>query len=662
MRPRQIRVLQGKTFMVSDVGGDVRRETRVPSGLFYQDMRHLSQWEICVDGRRPEALSGATLDTDEAVFFLAEPVASMGETPIYEVVRQRHVSGGMSERLRLTNHDTEQLTVQVSVLYGADFADVFEIDEDARKAGRTYCHIDGDQVTLGYQRADFRRETRIRAPGAFVTRKSLSYQLLLEPGETWQTDIEVCLCSAERHIMPARLHASTHPSVQEWLAELPLLDGADDDVSRTYRRSLSDLAALRLQPDGDSEGGLPAAGMPWFMALFGRDALITAYQTMPYAPGMCRATLRTLAAHQATETDDFRDAEPGKILHELRHGELTYFQDRPHSPYYGTADATPLFLIVLDEYERWTGDTDTVRELEGAARAALGWIEQHGDRDGDLFIEYQTRNPATGLANQCWKDSWNSIVHPDGTLASLPRATCEIQGYAYDARRRAARLARDSWQDPELAERLNRDADTLRARFTDAFWLPEEGFYALALDGHKQPVPTLASNMGHLLWSGIVPDEHVDAVVDQLFGDRLFSGWGVRTLASGQRAYNPMGYHRGTVWPHDNSLIVAGLVRYGRISEAARLAEALLEAAANLDHRLPEAIVGADRRMTGVPVVFPTACSPQAWACATPLLLLRSLLQLEPTPAGPVAAVRRTPELAEMALRNLPGRHIATGY
>ncbi|HWG98352.1 MAG TPA: glycogen debranching N-terminal domain-containing protein [Pilimelia sp.] len=649
MRPRQVRILCGKTFMVSDLAGDVRPQLRVPSGLFHRDMRHLSRWELRVDGRRPEAVSGATVDTDQAVFFLAEPVEAMDETPTYAVVRRRQVAGGVLERLQLTNHELEPLAVQVSVLFEADFADVFEIDEDAPKAGRRYARVDGDRVVLGYERGDFRRETLIRAPGAAVTRRLLTYHLRLGPAETWETEIEISVGAGEQWLGPVRQPSGSRNVAQEWLAHLPDLDCADDTLRRIYQQSLTDLAALRLHPD-DDEGvaPLPAAGLPWFMALFGRDALITAYQALPIAPDMCRATLRTLADHQATELDDFRDAEPGKILHELRHGELTHFRQQPHSPYYGTADATPLFLVVLEEYERWTGDRDTVRALEGAARAALAWIEHHGDRDGDLFIEYQTRNPRSGLQNHCWKDSHNSIVHPDGTLAVLPRATCEIQGYAYDARRRTARLARDCWNDPVLAERLERDAEVLRSRFVEAFWLPDEGFYALALDGHKQPVRTLTSNIGHLLWSGIVPDAHVDAVVEHLFGAPLFSGWGVRTLAADQLAYNPMGYHHGTVWPHDNSLVTAGLLRYGRTAEAARLAEAMLAAAAHLDHRLPEAIVGAERQVTGVPVVFPTACSPQAWACATPLLLLRALLPIEPPRCG---------ARSSLVARREPARH-----
>ena len=293
------------------------------------------------------------------------------------------------------------------------------------------------------------------------------------------------------------------------------------DLRQVYRRSLIDLAALRFYPESVPDSSLPAAGLPWFMALFGRDSLITSYQAIPFVPELARTTLLALGAQQATEWDDFRDAEPGKILHELRHGELAHFGERPHSPYFGSADATPLFLVVLDEYERWTGDVETVRRLEGAARAALEWIERYGDLDGDGYIEYQTRNPTTGLVNQCWKDSWNSIVHPDGRLATLPRACCEIQGYAYDARVRTARLAREVWDDAGAGRPAGaRTRPRCRTSFDRDFWLPEQGFYALALDGDKQPVPTLTSNIGHLLWSGIVADERVEAVVAHLAGER----------------------------------------------------------------------------------------------------------------------------------------------
>jgi glycogen debranching enzyme len=366
------------------------------------------------------------------------------------------------------------------------------------------------------------------------------------------------------------------------------------------------------------------------MALFGRDSLITSYQALPMRPELARSTLIALAALQARDFDDFREAEPGKILHELRFGELTVTRERPHSPYYGTADATPLFLILLDELERWTGDAELVRRLEPNARAALEWMELHGDLDGDGYVEYRRRNEETGLENQCWKDSQNSILFADGSKAAPPIATCEIQGYVYDAKRRCARLARDIWGDLALAERLEREAAELRRRFHEDFWIEDGGYYALALDGEKRKVDSLSSNIGHLLWSGIVDAEPAAEVAARLMGDRLFSGWGVRTMAVGDVGYNPIEYHNGTVWPHDCSLIAHGLGRYGYRTEAARIAVALVEAGERFAYRLPEVFTGYSRSVTDFPVQYPTASRPQAWATGAPLLLIRTLLGLEP--------------------------------
>jgi glycogen debranching enzyme len=657
VKQRQVNILEGITFVVSDVSGDIAPDSAEPAGLFYRDMRHLSRWQVRLNGHELDALSGEATDYDEALFFLVEPTGTIYRNPAVSLLRRRHVGDGMQEYLEMTNHGVEALSLELSLLFGADFADIFEVKDRLQKTGRSYKVINPDEVTLGYGRGDFRRETVIRASGAFFTDESVTFRITLQPRQIWRTEIEVGVATAAARPVPKRSHAPNMPvGLQEWLDAAPRLDTGWDDLRRVYHRSLIDLAALRFYPDSVPDSSLPAAGLPWFMALFGRDSLITSYQALPFVPELCRTTLRALAAQQATEFDDFRDAEPGKILHELRHGELTYFRERPQSPYYGSADSTPLFLIVLDEYERWTGDQQTVVELEGAARAALAWLEGYGDPDGDGFIEYMTRNPESGLTVQCWKDSGNSIVYPDGTLAPLPHATCEIQGYAYDARRRVARLARECWHDDALADRLDREADALRKRFQESFWLADEGFYALARDGRGRPVPTLTSNIGHLLWSGIVPDEHVDQVVSHLMSDAMFSGWGVRTMASGQRAYNPMEYHNGTVWPHDNSLIAMGLTRYGRHEEAARLAQAMLEAASYFQYRLPEVFLGASRKITGVPVAYPTACSPQAWASGTPLLLLRTMLGLEPGPDGLEVDAHVPMRCGHLALAGIPGR------
>jgi len=359
---------------------------------------------------------------------------------------------------------------------------------------------------------------------------------------------------------------------------------------------------------------------------------------------------------QGTTIDDFRDEEPGKILHEARSGETCAFRERPHSPYYGTCDATPLFLVLLDEYHQWTGDDALVRDLEFEARAALEWIDKYGDRNGDGYVEYERRNTDTGLENQCWKDSWNSIVFADGTLSRLPRATCEIQGYVYDAKMRAARLARTLWKDAKLADELEASAGALRRRFNRDYWMEERGCFAVARDGDGRVVDSITSNVGHLLWSGIVEDDKVDRVVKHIMGEKLFSGWGVRTMAAGEGAYNPIGYHVGTVWPFDNSIIALGLNRYGYREESSRIASGILQAARYFDYRLPEAFAGYERDETRFPVEYPTACSPQAWSTGAPLLFLRTMMGLEPRGDRLLVDAALPPEINWLELRGLPWR------
>jgi glycogen debranching enzyme len=390
------------------------------------------------------------------------------------------------------------------------------------------------------------------------------------------------------------------------------------------RRSIADLRLLRN--DGPSRGEhYVAAGVPWFATLFGRDSIITSLEVLPFMPDIARETLQVLADWQATEDDPDRDMEPGKILHELRVGELARTGELPHRPYYGSVDATPLWLILLDETYRWTGDLELVRSLWPNALAALAWIDTYGDRDKDGFVEYERRTPQ-GLLNQGWKDSGDAIRHRDGSLAVAPIALVEIQGYVYDAKRRMAELA-ERLGDRELAARLNGEADQLRKHFDEAFWMPDVGFYAIALDRDKRQVGSISSNPGHCLWSGIVPPERVDAVVDRLLDPVMDCGWGIRTYAAGQPGYNPVGYHTGSVWPHDNALIAAGMKRVGRHDAADRVASRIFEAAQRSpDFRLPELFCGFDRGLADVPVPYPVACSPQAWSAATSLSLLQTML------------------------------------
>jgi glycogen debranching enzyme len=534
------------------------------------------------------------------------------------------------------------LTLHVEA--AADFADLFEVKDALKKQGEPYVRVEDRRLVLGYRRDTYVRETWITSSAPVeIDAQGLTFHVHLEPHGTWTTGLDVLLgrvmqglpqetfveTFAQEHGVQGSGTVLQQAQLEAWLAAAPRLLSDWEPLGRIYRRSLIDLAALRFYPAAIPGVGLPAAGLPWFMTVFGRDSLITSFQALPFIPELAAATLRTLASRQGRRVDEFRDEEPGKIMHEQRYGEMTAFLERPHSPYYGTADATPLFLILLDEYERWTGDAELVRKLEPAARAALRWIDEYGDRNGDGYIEY-ARRLETGLENQCWKDSWNSILFADGTLSKLPRATCEIQGYAYDAKMRSARLAREVWHDRALADRLEREAAELKGRFNTDFWIADRGFFALALDGDGRKVDALTSNIGHLLWSGIASEEKAAICVQQLMGDRLFSGWGVRTMAEGEGGYNPIGYHVGTVWPFDNAFIALGLRRYGYRTEAAQIARGILEAAPYFHDRLPEAFAGYRRDLTQFPVEYPTACSPQAWSTGAPLLLLRTLLGLEP--------------------------------
>ena len=644
MAEATVSILEGNTFVVSDRLGDIDASPTEPHGLFNRDTRHLSRWRLTVDGRSPQLLSTDDVNYFSAQFFLVPPDGTVYSESAFSIVRKRAIGEGFHEDVTVMNHTPEPLELELKIEAAADFADLFEVKDALAKQGEHYGRIDGDQLVLGYRRDGYVRESWITAsaPEVEVSEDGFRFLLRIEPKGEWTTCLDVLVgvhaygkaTNGHRAHGDVAARPKMRCSLDEWLESAPALSTDSRALDLSYERSLIDLAALRFYPPLMPDLALPAAGLPWFMTVFGRDSLITGYQALPYAPELAETTLRVLATRQGTKIDHFRDMEPGKILHEIRFGEMTAFAERPHSPYYGTADATPLFVVLLDEYVRWAGDPTLARELEIEARAALDWIDAYGDRDGDGYVEYERRNEESGLENQCWKDSHNSILFADGSNSSLPRATCEIQGYVYDAKIRGARLAREVWGDPALADRLEAEAAEFKRRFNVDFWIEDREYFALALDGEKRQVDSLTSNIGHLLWSGIVEDDKVEAVVRHLMSDRLFSGWGVRTMAVGDGGYNPIGYHNGTVWPHDNSLIAAGLARYGYREEAARIVYVMLEAAEFFRHRLPEVFAGYPREQTFFPVEYPTACSPQAWASGAPLLFLTIILGLEPGPGG----------------------------
>jgi len=661
MSAETISILDGSTFVVSSANGDIEAEPDQPHGLFFKDTRHLSHWVLTLNDARLDVLSTDTTEYYFAQFFCFPPTGTIYKNPNVSVIRRRFVGEGFTEEVTVANHDNSAHEIELRLEADTDFADLFEVKDALTKKGEYYREIREGRMVLCYRRQEFVRETIIESsiPPNKIVDRCASFQFTLQPKSSWRVELQVLPVTGDvvckpKHSSRTEAKANVHGGLKGWINSAPNVMAYPDEIRVLYLCSLVDLAALRFYPDLLPESSIPAAGLPWFMAMFGRDSLITSYQTLPFVPELSATTLRVLAAIQGKVVDDFREEEPGRILHELRCGEMTVFKERPHSPYYGTSDATPLFLVLLDEYERWTGDAALVRELEPPARAALNWIDHYGDRDKDGYIEYE-RKTDLGLTNQCWKDSWNSILFADGTLAETPIATCEIQGYVYDAKKRSARLARTIWKDTELADRLDREADQLKKQFNNDFWIQDHKYYALALDGNKRQVDSLTSNIGHLLWSGIVDEDKVAYVVSHLMGPRLFSGWGVRTMAEGDAGYNPIGYHNGTVCPHDNSIIAAGLRRYGFANEAAAIVSGIFIASRFFDFRLPEVFAGYSRSKTGFPVKYPTASSPQAWAAGATMLGIRVLLGMEPK-GNALTSDPCLPEwIGTLALENVPG-------
>ncbi|MDG4798908.1 glycogen debranching N-terminal domain-containing protein [Micromonospora sp. WMMD1082] len=661
--PDAVGVLDRRTFVFSNAAGDVPAGSI--GGLVHNDTRLLNRWVLTICGSPLLVLSSGTVEDYSAAFFVASPELPGLQANAIGVRRQRFISNGMHERLELQSYAGEPVSIQLRLAVGTDFADLFEIKETVRDRSHqiTRSHArDGSRLEFTYRNGTFEVRTRVLAdpPADQVDGDVLVWELHLAPNQEWRCDLQVPLHYDEVQIGPAERGFGEAFDVEQddplvrWEHAKPVLQSDSDLLRDVYHKSALDLTALRTEIRLENETVvLLSAGLPWFLTIFGRDTLITAYQTMGGGPDLARGALLALAGHQGTECDDFTDEEPGKILHEYRSGELTKLGLKPHKPYYGTADATQLWLILLSEYWRWTGDDQFVQGLRDNAYAALRWIDEYGDRNNDGYVEYATRSPQ-GLGNQCWRDSWDGVLFSTGAMPVLPISTCEIQGYTYDAKLRFAELADGPLDDPSLARRLRSEAADLRDRFNRDFWIDDRGgYYALGLDGDNRQIDMMTSNQGHLLWSGIVPTERAAIVAGQLMSDRLFSGWGVRTTATDDPAYNPIGYHRGTVWPHDNSIIACGLARYGFRQEANRIVTAMLDAAQFSGCRLPEAFSGYDRSFGRAPVPYPTACNPQAWASGAPLLFLRTLLGTEPRNHQLTLDPEIPPEIGRIRMTNV---------
>ncbi len=619
-------------------------------GLYADDTRHLSQLYLTVGGQRPVPLSAAMESGYHAVINSTNPTLpsrpvddarERTDQPEQETqplaqetvnIRRTIVVGEqLHYEIALQSFARRRVRTTVELSLMADFADVFEVRQIERRTAGTELApvVDGSRVSFAYVAQDgVRRTTSVQlSPPARIEvdgqRAHAVWEVELDPSGTLALSVVVDPRSiAKPEPTLPRAAAELDGSYRRWKDACTSISTDNDLVNRLLGASLRDLHALLMPAPG---GVLPAAGIPWYVAPFGRDSLLTAYQSLMINPDLARGTLRVLGRLQAREDDAWRDAEPGKILHELRTGELARTGQVPHSPYYGTVDATPLFLLLAGSYFRWTQDLESMALLRPAFDRALHWIDRCGDVDGDGFVEYRRRSPA-GLANHGWKDSDDSIVHADGSLAEGSIALVEVQGYVFAAKLLISEVY-EALEDRERAVLLRTEAAALAVAFNEAFWDPEEGFYVLALDGAKRQVRSVTSNAAHCLLCGIVNPERAARVAERLMAPDMFSGWGIRTLSRTHPSYNPMSYHNGSVWPHDNAIAAAGLKRYGFPEATERIAEALFEVAAGQrDLRLPELFCGFSRGESRSIVDYPVACVPQAWAAAAPFMLLQTLL------------------------------------
>jgi glycogen debranching enzyme len=642
-----VTLVEEQTFCVSGRTGDISPD--FPHGVFVLDTRVLSRSELRLDGHAVEPLVVALHEPFSATFVGRGAPAVGAADATLVLFRNRDVGHGLREHLTLTNHGLEPVTVMVDLALDVDFADVFEVKEGRPHEG-AQCRIEvrDRQITFidDSEPTPKRVQLELTHAAKFDAGK-LSWKVNLAPRASWDTCMELSVTFGEHAITPrfrcGQPDADTVPRqrLASWRARLPSVSTDHPGFDQAVKRASEDLGALRIFDPEYPELPILAAGAPWFMTVFGRDSLLTGWMTLPADPSLARGVLTTLARFQGTKVDDESEEEPGKILHEMRFGAATGLALGGGSVYYGSIDATPLFVMALAELRRWGLEDELVERLLPHADRAIAWIEDYGDRDGDGYVEYERRSP-NGLVNQGWKDSWDAVRFADGTLARAPIALSEVQGYVYAAYVARAHFAEEAG-DHAMYERCVAKAEDLRKRFNEDFWMEEHGTYALGLDADKRQIDAVTSNVGHCLWTGIVDVEHAAAVADRLLQPDLFSGWGVRTLATSMAAFNPVSYHNGSVWPHDNAICAAGLARYGFEEHAQRIIEGQLEVAQTADGRLPELFAGFGRDDVGVPGAYPASCSPQAWSAAAPLLWLRTLLCLDP--CVPKREVTVSPEL-----------------
>jgi glycogen debranching enzyme len=668
--PPQITIHQGQTVLLTEQDGQIVWPS--DKGLYFLDTRVVSSWAIYANGEPWELLNGG------AVAPYAERIVLTNRTFATEdgmipartlgLTISRWISGGVHEDFDLTNNNMKPIKFQLEIAIRSDFADIFEVKSSRIvRRGRIATHWSPTRQRLRtvYSNGDFSRAVTILASRnsarATYANGRLSFEVALKPGEAWHACVMYILEDGHRQFDPPQgcamecLTSKHAETLADWLQAVARIETSNEEFYRLFRCALEDMSALRL-PMGteDHMAFLPAAGLPWFVAPFGRDSLIASLQNILIYPQFAYGSLDILGSLQATQDDAYRDAEPGKIFHELRYGELAHFKLIPHTPYYGTADATPLYLITLHSAWRATGERELLERHLGHVEGCLSWIDKYGDRDGDGFQEYQTRSPV-GYENMGWKDSGDAVVYPDGSLVKGPKALCELQGYVYSAWLRSAEIF-DALGKEDRARELRAKAATLFDRFNEAFWDEELQFYAYALDGEKKKVLTVASNAGHCLWCGIVPADRAGKLVSRLMAPDMWTGWGIRTLSADNPAFNPYNYQTGSVWPHDNALIAMGFKFYGFGAEAARIAHDISKAGSHfLLNQLPELYTAFERNEITFPVQYIGANVPQAWAAGSAFMLTQAMLGFLPdAPRNKLYVDPLLPDwLPDLTIRNL---------
>ena len=644
--PRKVNnltLIDGKTFLSTTFSGDIMPPGAPDVGFFHDDTRFLSRMELRVGGYRTVVLSSSTEQTFASQIELTTGRSTLRDS--YEIpentvhIRREQLlsSDILYDYMTFENFNFHELELAIELDYEADFTDVFQVRGVAREHFGHYYKpvVHRDCILFCYRGLDnIARETLIHlSPEAeHVEGTTARWKLKLPPFKRFQIQTTITPMVEAKRSRAVRVDFSQslrqrREAVAYWQSQSSQFESSNRIFDQMMATCVADFHALQIPEARDH---IIAAGIPWFATMFGRDSIIAAYQSLLLNPQLAAETLRVLARHQGKEKDDWRDEEPGKILHEYREGEMTRAREMPFSPYYGSVDSTPLWLILLSETFNWTSDDQLVQEMLPHAHRALDWIDHYGDLDGDGFVEFLRRSPR-GLANQGWKDSWDANMHRDGKVAEPPIALCEVQGYVYEAKYRMASVMR-SFGETAVAEKLKRDAADLARRFEKAFWMPEPGFYAMALDRNKRQLQVISSNPGHLLFTRMLPQDRARAVTQRFMQPDMFSGWGFRTMSQDERVFNPLSYHRGSVWPHDNSIVAHGMALYEFRDAALAVFTSLAQAALNFrDYRLPELFCGIQRREHDEPVKYPVSCSPQAWASGAMFLLLTSVLGIRPS-------------------------------